>query len=377
MSATATMPEPVEVQSNGSATPDSGFNFKSTKLAHIPIRSIRENAEALRVTVDKEDANYLMNLDSVKKRGIMNPILVREIKDPVSGETLYGLIDGLHRLNWAMDANMDTIPANIGSLAEADLLEAQIIANVARVETKAIQYTKALLRILGANPLLTSTELAARLSRDPAWLNNRLGLMKLNEDIQPLVDNGTLGLTNAYSLSKLPPEKQAELLNQAISQPPTQFCPMAEQLRKELATARREGRKAEVDKFQPNPRLQRMALIKDQQAFSAADPNNCQVILDAKANVPADQQTFESGIAYALAWCMHLDPLSLASDKAAWEAAKAQAAAEKQKKEQEKQAAKQKKEQETAAPAGALIDPFAKAMQETLAARQQTAPAVA
>lgn len=341
----------------GEQTPDLGFNFKKTRLAHIPIKDIRENAEALRVSVDKEDPNYQMNLDSVKRRGIMNPILVREIKDPVSGETLFGLIDGLHRLNWAMDAGMTEIPANIGSLEEGDVLVAQIIANVARVETKPIQYTKALLKILGSDPLLTSTELASRLSRDTTWLNNRLGLLKLAADIQPKVDDGTLGLTNAYALSRLPEDKQHELLNQAISQPPTQFCPMADNMRKEIAAARREGRKAEVDQFTPNPRLQRLAVIKDQQAFATSNPQQAQLILDAKANIPADQQTFEAGLAYALSWVLHLDPVSVSSDKATWEAEKAADAAEKARKAEEKKRKDNEKALGKGGPAGPLIDP--------------------
>ncbi len=326
------------------------FNFKNTTLARIPIDKIRENADALRVSVNKEDVNYQLNLDSVKKRGVMLPILVREIKDPVSGETLYGLIDGLHRLNWAMDAGMTEIPANIGSLDEADLLEAQIIANVAKIETKAVQYTKALIRILGANPLMTIGELASRLSRDTTWLTNRLGLLKLTPKIQALVDDNTLKLTNAYALSRLPEEKQEELLNQAISQPPTQFCGMADNLRKEIATAKREGRKAEGDKFIPNPRLQRLAVIKDEQAFLAAGQfDQSKIVLLAKSE---GITTVEGAIALAASWMLHLDPASLKADEADFRAEKAAAA-------DKARIAKEKKDAEKAAkapasPAGAL-----------------------
>lgn len=353
------------------ATPDSGFNFKDTKLDKIPLNKIRENAEALRVTVNKEDPNYLMNLDSVRKRGIMNPILVREIKDPVSGDTLYGLIDGLHRLNWAMDAGLTHIPANIGSLAEADLLEAQIIANVARIETKPVQYTKALIKILGSNPLLTEAELAARLSRDVQWIKDRLGLMKLNEDIQKLVDEGTMGLVNAYALSKLPEDKQRELVNQALSQPATQFCPMAEGIRKEIAQAKREGRAAEANVFKPNPRLQKLASIKDQQAFATTSPANCSVLQAAKA---AGVSTVEAAIAFALSWVIHLDPMSVQADRVQWEADKENEKAEKARKEAEKLA--KKNAAGPAGPAGPLVDPFAK-QAEADAKVKQPEPAVA
>jgi ParB family chromosome partitioning protein len=311
------------------------FNFKQATLGKVPLSKIRENAEALRTTVEKDTEDYKQLVDSVSKRGLLNPILVREIKDPVSGETLYGLIDGLHRFNAAMDAGLTEIPAQIGSLEEGDLLEAQILANVHRIETKPVQYSKALIKILGANPLLTMTELAGRLSRSSQWLTERLGLVKLHKEIQEQVDSGTLGLTNAYALAKLPEDKQKDMLQQAISKSPAEFVPMATQLVKELAQARREGRKAETDKFVPTARLQRLAAIRDEADLTAKAPDQSKIIASAKNN---GVTTVEGAIAYALSWVLHLDPVSVAADQAKWEADKAQKAeaAEKRKVEKEK-----------------------------------------
>jgi ParB/RepB/Spo0J family partition protein len=230
---------------------DSDFNFEKSTLDKIPVALIRENAEALRVAVDKQNPDYLELVDSVRKRGIMNPILVREIKDPNGGGKLYGLIDGLHRFNAAMDAGLEVIPAQIGSLEEGDLLEAQILANVHRIETKAAQYSKALVKILGSNPTLTISELAGRLSRSPKWLTERLGLVKLDTEIQKLVDSNELGLTNAYALAKLPVEKQKELLQQAIAKSPAEFVAQADNVRREVNKAKREGRPA-VAVFEPD-----------------------------------------------------------------------------------------------------------------------------
>lgn len=313
------------------------FNFKSATLGKIPVSKIRENAEALRQTVDKESEEYVQLVDSVRKRGILNPILVREIKDPATGDTLYGLIDGLHRFNAAMDAGLTEIPAQIGSLEEADLLEAQILANVHRIETKPVQYTKALLKILGGNPLLTVTELAGRLSRSPSWLTDRLGLVKLKKEIQEKVDDGTLTLSNAYALAKLPEDKQVDLLQSAIAKSPAEFVPQATQVLKEVNQAKREGRKAETKQFVPTERLQKLSAIKDQRALANQRPAECPVILGAKAN---GVKTVEDAIAYALNWCLHLDPVSIAADKAKWEAEQAKDAADKAAKKAQKEQAK-------------------------------------
>lgn len=297
------------------------FNFKSTKLAKIPLAKIRENAIALRKVVNKETEEYMSGLDSVKKRGIMIPILVRPIKDPVTGEDLYGLIDGLHRLNWAMDASLEEIPANIGDLDEANILEAQILANVHKIETKPVQYTKALVTVVGQNPLLTLTELAGRLSRSEKWITDRLGLLDLTEDIQKLVDEGKLVLTNAYALSKLPEDHQRDNLNAAMSQSPAEFIPRMQTLQKEIDKARREGRKAETEHFMPSPRLQRLPLIKDEAALAKDKPADCKVIQMA---AQAGCKTMEQGVAFALNWTIHNDPITLKAEEAKWKAEKEQ-----------------------------------------------------
>lgn len=325
-----------------SATVLPDYDFRNAKLEKIPLKLIRENTEALRTQVDKEDEAYIGLVDSVKKHGIMNPISVREIVDPATNETLYGLVDGLHRFNAAMDAGLTEIPAQIVTMDEANLVEAQILGNVHKIETKPVQYTKALLHVLGSNPLLTLSELAGRLAKSDTWLRDRLQLVKLSPEIQKLVDDGSLGLTNAYALTKLPADKQAELLQQALSQSPAAFVPMATNVQKEVAAAKREGRKAETATYRPSERLQRLATIRDQKDFATKNPDQCAVVVGAKA---AGVTTVEGAIAYALQWTLHVDAATIAAEQAAWDAeqvekaAKAKERADKKQKEKDEKAA--------------------------------------
>lgn len=329
-----------------SATVLPDYDFRNAKLAKIPLKLIRENTEALRTQVDKEDEQYLGLVGSVKSHGIMNPISVREIVDPATNETLYGLVDGLHRFNAAMDAGLSEIPAQIVTMDEANLVEAQILGNVHKIETKPVQYTKALLHVLGSNPLLTLIELAGRLSRSESWLRERLQLVKLSPEIQKLVDSGEMGLTNAYALTKLPADKQAELLQQALSQSPAAFVPMATNVQKEVAAAKREGRKAETAVYRPSERLQRLASIRDQKDFAEKNPEQCAVVVAAKA---AGAKTVEDGIAYALKWVLHVDSATVAAEEAAWNAEQKQKKAEAEARAAKKQAEKDEKAKAVAA----------------------------
>lgn len=322
------------------------FNFKNTRLATIPLSKIRENAEALRTTVEKDKDEYKGLVDSVRTRGVMQPILVREVKDPASGELFFGLIDGLHRFNAAIDAGLEEIPANIGSLEDADLIEAQILANVHRIETKPVQYTKALLKVLAANPLLTYSELAARLAKSTGWLEDRLSLDKLDAEIQKLVDNDELNLMNAYALAKLPADEQKNMLQGALSQSPGEFVQRAKQRKAELDKARREGRKAEEDKFVPVPRLKKLTQVKDEFDRIEKDPALSLIVAEAKR---LGLSTIEDVTAFVLKWMLHLDPAQLVADEQKWKTDKANHEAEKARKKAEREAKKAEKATQTSA----------------------------
>lgn len=316
------------------------YNFRNTKKADIDIKLIKENTDSLRPVVDKQSVEYRSLADSVKRIGVMQPILVREIVDPVDGSTKYGLIDGLHRYNAAMDAGMDTIPANIGELAEADLLEAQIIANATRIETSPVQYTKALLKILAANPNLTVADLCVRINQSPEWFYKRLHLMKLNEPIRKLVDNGTLGLGNAFVLAQFEKDKQDELLQQAISKTAVDFKNSADAILKEVRKAKNEGRQANVDVFTPASKLRRLPEIKDELDYLEQRPEASKLFKMAQE---AGVSTVSQALAFGLKFAANLDPASIATQKNQWEAerkADADKKAAKKKEKEEKEKAK-------------------------------------
>lgn len=101
----------------------------TTVLKSIPLNNIKENPNALR-TVDRTTEEYLGLVDSIRKNGILNAVLVREMQNPVDQSVFYGLIDGLHRFTAAKDAGLTEIPAQVKSMEDAAVLEAQILANI-------------------------------------------------------------------------------------------------------------------------------------------------------------------------------------------------------------------------------------------------------
>lgn len=297
----------------------------------IPISEIRENPVALR-TVNRESETYLGLLDSIRSVGILNAINVRQQQEEVDGETrtYYELVDGLHRYTCALDAGLTEIPVQVVSLDDAQTLEAQIMANVHKVETRPVEYTKQLTRIFASNPTLTLAEMAAKVAKSPTWISQRLSLLKLDPAIQALVDDGKITVSNAVQLAKLPPEEQVNYIDQAITMGSEEFVPIVQTRAKEIRDAAKQGRKSEAPVFVANPKVRKVAELADELAAGSVGPELC-------SRCSADNGP--EGFALGVAWALNVDPVSIevrtAQDqerKAALDDAKKRRAAERAKK---------------------------------------------
>ena len=271
-------------------------------LKHINVSEIYEPEEGLR-KVDRTKEDYLGLVESIRLKGVMTPITIRELKDE-GGKTIYGLVDGLQRLNASRDAGLENIPCHIIDIEEGKLLESQIIANVHKIETKPVEYSKAILKIIEGNPLLSREELATSLAKTPSWLSERLGLLKLTDEIGAMVDSGEIKLSNAYALAKLPEEEQPNFVDRALTMPPQQFTPTVNARVKELRDAKRKGKNATPEEFQPVPILRGRAEI-------LSELENGQLCPTLIKGIKDQGEVFKM----ALKWCLNLDPNSAEQQK--------------------------------------------------------------
>lgn len=294
--------------------------MSQSTLSMIPIEQIQESPVALR-KVNKESEAFLGLRDSIQQRGILNPVSVRR-----DGDSLI-LVDGLHRLTAAKEAGLPEIPCHILDMEESQVHAAQIIANVHKVETKPVDYSKSLFRILTLNHLMTVSTLAKELAKSPAWLNQRLGLLKLNEKVAELVNDDKITLSNAYALAKLPDEEQPDWIEAAMTEPPDIFMPKVKQRQADIAKAKREGREAEKREFQPVARLQKLGDIKTEMEDSKIG----QALL-SEHNIQAPQDAWNM----AIKWVLHLDPNSVEAAKTKEEERKRMRAEEADKRKAEK-----------------------------------------
>ena len=284
--------------------------MSTTELKHIALGEIREGEEALR-GVDRDAESYLGLVESIRSKGVMNPINVRFVIEEDS-EDYYELIDGLQRFSASRDAGLETIPCQVIDINADEVLESQIIANVHKVDTKPVEYSKALLKILEQNPLLTKSELADKLLKSVGWLEERLGLLKLADDVASLVDTGEIGLSNAYAMAKLPEEDQLNFVDRAMTMPPQEFTPTVNARVKELRDAKRKGKDAAPEEFQP------VAILRGR-ADILSELDNCNLA----AGMIEGMDAFEA-YKVALKWTLNLDPVSADAQQAKDEERKAE-----------------------------------------------------
>jgi len=274
------------------------------KVDVIPISSIRENPVALR-TVNRESESFIGLRDSIAAVGLLNPISVRardEVDNDGNITVAYELVDGLHRYTGCRDAGLTEIPVIVKSLDDAQTLEAQIMANVHKVETHPVEYTKQLQRIFAGNPTLTLADMAAKIAKSPAWISQRLNLLKLEATIQALVDDGKITVSNAVQLAKLPPEEQVNYVDQAMVMGSEEFVPLVQARAKDLRDAARQGRKAEPSVYVASPKCQKMAALIEELNSSTIGPQLCK---KCEVTNAAD------GFALGVAWALNVDPISV------------------------------------------------------------------
>jgi ParB family chromosome partitioning protein len=301
----------------------------------IKVSAIRENPVALR-SVDVEGEGYIGLRDSIARRGLLTSLSVRSRVEDVDGEVVeyFEIVDGLHRYTAAVDLGLDEVPAIVVDLDKTETLEAQIMANIQKIETTPIEYTKQLQRIFSFNPTMTVTDMAARVARSTTWVQQRLNLLKLNPDVQKLVDDGKISVANAVALAKLPANEQPNYVDSAITMNTDEFAPVVQTRAKELKDAAREGRKAKPVEFTPITKLRRLSELKSELDSPVVAPELCKEL-----STPVE------GFLAGVAWASYADSLSVAAQKAAYEEkikiaddAKAKRAAERAKKKAEEAA---------------------------------------
>ncbi|MCY7389378.1 MAG: ParB/RepB/Spo0J family partition protein [Burkholderiales bacterium] len=178
-------------------------------LREIAISNITPGKYQPRTHMDQAALEGLAQ--SIQSRGIVQPILVRQIS-----EGKFEIVAGERRWRAAQIAGLVTVPAMIREIADEHALGIGLIENIQREDLNAIEEAAGIKRLIEEFKLTHETASQA-VGRSRASVTNLLRLLDLAKPVQDMVMEAKLDMGHARALLPLPKATQVEFAHQIVA----------------------------------------------------------------------------------------------------------------------------------------------------------------
>ncbi|TLD41374.1 MAG: Chromosome (plasmid) partitioning protein ParB [Candidatus Jettenia ecosi] len=183
---------------------------EQASVAKLNPEDIQPNNLQPRDTFREDEMQGLV--ESIKKYGILQPIIVRPIPHG------YMLIAGERRWRAAKQVGLKEIPAIIRHTDELSNLEIALIENIQREDLNPIEKARAF-RELTNKFGLTQEQVAKAMGKDRSSITNYIRLLDLPEEIQENVSRGTVSMGHARALVSIQKkEMQLDILERILKE---------------------------------------------------------------------------------------------------------------------------------------------------------------
>jgi ParB family chromosome partitioning protein len=185
-------------------------------VRHIGIETIDRSPFQPRTEFDLEQLRELA--DSIKQRGVIQPLLVRAIKTTApqsEGTRRYELIAGERRWRAAREAGLTTIPAIVREASDQEVLEIALIENLQREDLNAIEEARAYEQLSAAFKL-TQEQIAQKVGRSRAAVANSMRLLALPSEVQSWIADDRLSVGHAKAILSLPGPTEQRLVAERV-----------------------------------------------------------------------------------------------------------------------------------------------------------------
>ena len=216
---------------------------------------------------------------SVKEHGILEPLLLRTL----DGSNMYELVAGERRYRAAKEAGLNDVPAVIRDLTDEQAVQLALIENLQREDLNPIEETEGVLQLLALrlemaldevpkllyrmqheakgkvahnvmgsseNEAVQSTFASLATMTWESFVNNRLPLLKLPDDVLEALQQGKIAYTKAQAIARVKDEEhRKDLLKDAISQDLSlaQIKERVDNLKSNAAAAEQPPLKTQID----------------------------------------------------------------------------------------------------------------------------------
>jgi ParB family chromosome partitioning protein len=177
------------------------------KVFEVATDGIDVNPFQPRKHIDDEKLKELS--ESIKSDGVLQPVVVRR-----KGQK-YELIMGERRLQAARLAGVASIPVVIRDVSDADALRLAIVENIQRENLNPIEEAVAYRRLISEFNA-SQADVAGMVGKDRSSVANTLRLLNLPEEVQDMIQAGTVAPGHARALLALTTQKEQIVLARRI-----------------------------------------------------------------------------------------------------------------------------------------------------------------
>lgn len=176
------------------------------ELKQLPVEKVQRGKYQPRRDMDPGALEELA--DSIRKQGIMQPIVVR----PIDTDR-YEIIAGERRWRAAQLAGLDRVPALIRHVPDEAAIAMALIENIQREDLNAMEEAMALQR-LQEEFELTQVEVAEAVGKSRTTVTNLLRLLNLTDEVRTMLEHGDLEMGHGRAMLTLEPQQQLAVARQ-------------------------------------------------------------------------------------------------------------------------------------------------------------------
>ncbi|HXS08562.1 MAG TPA: ParB/RepB/Spo0J family partition protein [Candidatus Krumholzibacteria bacterium] len=177
------------------------------KVFEVATDGIEVNPFQPRKHIDDDRLRELS--DSIKADGVLQPVVVRR------KGSKYELIMGERRLQAARLAGVATIPVVVRDVSDADALRLAIVENIQRENLNPIEEAQAYRRLISEFSA-SQADVAGMVGKDRSSVANTIRLLNLPEEVQGMIQAGTVSAGHARALLALTTQKEQIVLARRI-----------------------------------------------------------------------------------------------------------------------------------------------------------------
>ncbi|MCK9992547.1 MAG: ParB family transcriptional regulator, chromosome partitioning protein [Alphaproteobacteria bacterium] len=171
-----------------------GRAMPSRTPSQVPVGNLRPNIVQPRKRFDEASLRELA--DSIREKGILQPILVRPIAELAEH---YEIIAGERRWRAAQLARLHEVPVLIRDISDTESLELALIENIQRADLNAMDEARGYARLIDEYDH-SQEDVGRIVGKSRSHIANMLRLLALPESLQHMLEDGRLSAGHGRTL---------------------------------------------------------------------------------------------------------------------------------------------------------------------------------